>query len=113
MNDMPPAERLAKLKALEEWLAWQLNATRAKIRTVEAEVERDKRAAARAYAEMRWKVEPTREGRRTVLHRGGCSIWQGEVGYLEREEALLALQDDTITVDMCAVCNPEPGLRPG
>lgn len=111
MNDMPPEQRLAKLRALEEWLDWQLNSTRAKIRTVEAEVERDRRQRERAYAEARWKLEPTREGRRTVLHRGGCSIWQGEVGYLERQEVLLALEDDTITVEMCQVCNPEPGLR--
>ena len=107
---MPPAERLAKLRALEEWLDWQLNTTRAKIRTTEAEVEREKRAAARAYAEMRWKLEPARD-RRTVLHRGGCGIWKGEAGYLERGEVLLALQDDTLTVEMCGVCNPEPGLR--
>jgi hypothetical protein len=110
MNDISPGERLAKLRALEEWLDWQLNSTRAKIRTVEAEVEREKRAAARAYAEQRWKLQPTR-GRRTVLHRGGCGIWQGEHGYLERDEVLLALEDDTITVEMCGVCNPEPGLH--
>jgi hypothetical protein len=110
MPDLPPAERLAKLRALEEWLDWQLNSTRAKIRTVEAEVERAKRAEARAYAERRWKLEPAR-GKRTVLHRGGCGIWKGEQGYLERREVLLALEDDTFTVEMCQVCNPELGLR--
>ena len=104
VNDLPPAERLAKLKALEEWLDWQLNSTRAKIRTVEAEVEREK------HAEMRWKLEPARD-RRSVLHRGGCGIWKGEAGYLEREEVLLALEDDSLVVEMCGVCNPEPGLR--
>jgi hypothetical protein len=110
MNDLPPGERLAKLKALEEWLDWQLNSTRSKIRTVEAQVEREKRAAERAYAEQRWKLEPARN-KRAVLHRGGCGIWKKEHGYLERREVLLALEDDTITVEMCGVCNPEPGLR--
>ena len=90
---MSPDERLAKLRALAEWLAWQLNDTRNKIRTVEARVEQDKRAAARAWAEARWKFEPARDGR-TVLHRGGCGIWRGEHGYGERGEVLLALEDD-------------------
>lgn len=112
MNDLTPAERLAKLKTLEEWLAWQLDSTRAKLRTLEAEIERDKRQRERAYAEMRWKLEPAR-GRRAVLHRGGCGIWKGEHGYLERAEVLLALEDDTLTVEMCGVCNPESGLREG
>lgn len=110
MPDLPPAERLAKLRALEEWLDWQLNSTRAKIRIVVAEVEREKRTAARAWAEQRWKLEPARN-KRTVLHRGGCGIWKGEQGYLERHEVMLALEDDTFTVEMCQVCNPESGLR--
>lgn len=110
MNDMPPAERLAKLRALEEWLDWQLNSTRQKIRTLEAEAEREHRQAQRAWAEARWKLEPARDGR-TVLHRGGCGIWKGETGFLERGEVLLALEDDALTVEMCGVCNPENGLR--
>jgi hypothetical protein len=112
MNDMPPVERLAKLRALEEWLDYQLRTTRARIRTVEAEVERERKAAARAWQEQRWKLEPARD-RRTVLHRGGCGIWKGETGFLERAEVLLALEDDSLHVEMCGVCNPEPGLRGG
>ena len=110
VNDLSSAERLAKLKALEEWLAWQLANTRGKIRAVEAEVEQQKRAAARAWAEARWKLEPARD-RRTVLHRGGCGIWKGETGFLERGEVLLLLEDDSLHVEMCGVCNPESGLR--
>jgi hypothetical protein len=109
MNDLPAVERLTKLRALEEWLDWQLNNTRAKIRTLEAQVERDRKAAHRAWAEARWKVEPAREGR-TVLHRGGCGIWKKEAGYLERREVFLLLEDDTLKVEMCGVCNPESGL---
>jgi hypothetical protein len=112
MNDLSPVERLAKLKALEEWLAWQLNSTRAKIRTVEAEVEQEKKRAARAWAEARWKLEPARD-RRTVLHRGGCGIWTKQTGFLERDEVLLVIEDESLVVEMCGVCNPEPGLRAG
>jgi hypothetical protein len=110
MNDLPPAERLAKLRALEEWLDYQLRTTRAKIRTLEAEMDRARVQERRAWAEARWKLEPARD-RRTVLHRGGCGIWKGEAGFLERGEVLEALADETLAVEMCGVCNPEPGLR--
>jgi hypothetical protein len=53
MNDLPPVERLAKLRALEEWLDWQLNSTRVKIRTLEVQVEQDRKRAQRAWAEAR------------------------------------------------------------
>jgi hypothetical protein len=112
MNDLSPGERLAKLRALEEWLDYQLRTTRAKIRTLEAERDRERKAAARAWAEQQFKVEPARD-RRTVLHRGGCGIWKGEHAFLSREEALLALEDDSLAVEMCSVCNPEPALRGG
>ena len=112
MSDLPPAERLVKLRALEEWLVWQLGDTRRKIREVEAGMDRDRKQAARAWAEARWKLEPVRgEERRSVLHRGGCGIWKGEHGFLDRQEALVALEDDSMSVEMCTVCNPGPGLR--
>lgn len=112
MSDLPSGERLAKLRALEEWLAWQLADTRRKIRQVEADADRDRKQAERAWREARWKLEPVRgEHRRSVLHRGGCGIWKGEHGFLDRQETLLALGDESLAVEMCGVCNPEPGLR--
>lgn len=110
MNDLSPEERLAKLTALEEWLDYQLRTTRAKIRTLQAKVERGRKQAQRAWQEQRWKLEPARN-RRTVLHRGGCGIWKGETGFVTREEALLALEDESLHVEMCPVCNPKSGLR--
>lgn len=110
MSDLSPEERLAKQRTLREWLAWQLRVTDATIRTLEAEVEQAKRQAQRAHAEARWKLEPARD-RRSVLHRGGCGIWKGEHGYLERREVLEALADETLVVEMCGVCRPETGLR--
>ena len=111
VNDLPPDDRLAKLRALEEWLAWQLNSTRQKIRTVEAQVEQERHARQRAYAEQHWKLEPRRGTRETVLHRGGCGQWKRQMGYLSREEVMLALEDDEIKVEMCQVCRPETGLQ--
>lgn len=112
MNDLTPAERLVKLRALEEWLDWQLGDTRRKIRQLEADQERDRKAAARAWQEARFKLEPVRgDNRRSVLHRGGCGIWKGEHGFLDRQEALLALEDESMAVEECQVCNPGPALR--
>lgn len=110
MSDLPPEERLAKQRVLREWLAWQLRVTDATIRTLEAEVEHVKQQAQRAHAEARWKLEPARD-RRSVLHRGGCGIWKGEHGYLDRHEVLEALADETLIVETCGVCNPKSGLE--
>lgn len=112
MNDLSPVERLSKLRALEEWLAWQLHNTRQKIRTTEADIERDRRQRKRAHAEAHWKVEASRAGdRRSILHRGGCGQYKNELGLLEREDVVLLLQDDSMTIEMCGICRPETGLQ--
>jgi hypothetical protein len=110
---MPPEERLTKLRTLEEWLDYQLRTTRARIATLEADVERDRRQRERAYREQRWKLQPSRAAgdRTTTLHRGGCTMWQKEMGYLDRSEVLLALDDEDTIVEMCQICRPETGLR--
>ena len=113
MNDLSPSERLDKLRAVEAWLDWQLRQTRARIATLEAEAERERRQRERARAEMQWKLQPSRAAgdRTSILHRGGCTMWKNEMGYLSREDVMLALQDDTMTVEMCGICKPETGLR--
>jgi hypothetical protein len=113
VNDMPPAERLEKLRTLEAWLDWQLRQTRERIRTLEAEVERDQRQRERAWREQQWKLQPSRAAgdRTSILHRGGCTLWEGAAGYLSREDVLLALDDETMTIEMCGICRPETGLR--
>ena len=113
MNDLSPEERLDKLRTLEAWLDWQLRQTRASIRTLEAQLQQDRRQQQRARAEMQWKLQPSRAAgdRTSILHRGGCTMWRSEMGYLSREDVLLALGDDTMTVEMCGICKPETGLR--
>ncbi|MGP4052071.1 DUF6233 domain-containing protein [Streptomyces sp. 2A115] len=46
-----------------------------------------------------------------MLHRGGCGQWKRQMGYLERNEDLLALTDDELTIEMCQICRPETGLQ--
>ena len=113
MNDLSPGERLEKLRTLESWLDWQLRATRARIRDLQAEMERDRRQQQRARAEQQWKLQPSRAAgdRTSILHRGGCTLWKNEMGYISREDVLLALQDDTMTIEMCQICRPETGLQ--
>lgn len=109
---MPPGERLAKLRTLEEWLDYQLRTTRARIRDLQDEMERERRQQQRARAEQQWKLQPDRARKRvSTLHRGGCTLWTSEMGYLSRDEALLALDDETMTIEMCGICRPETGLR--
>lgn len=112
MSDLSPSDRLAKLAALEEWLDWQLKDTRRKKREVEAQIEQDRKRRERARAEMSWKIQPARadEGR-PMLHRGGCTLFKNPMGYLNREEALIALHDEGIGAECCTICRPETGLR--
>ncbi|MFF1709334.1 DUF6233 domain-containing protein [Streptomyces sp. NPDC058268] len=112
MSDLPADERLAKNKAVLEWMEWQVSQQRAKVRTLEAEVEQEARRRERARIEMSWKLQPRRaEGGRPLLHRGGCNLFTHEMGYLDRTEAIIALTDDELNVECCQVCKPETGLQ--
>ncbi|MFF1574847.1 DUF6233 domain-containing protein, partial [Leifsonia sp. NPDC058292] len=99
MSDLSPSERLAKLAALEEWLAWQLGDTRRKIRETEQAVEEERRRRERAHAELNFKIEPQRAGRGAKLHRGGCHLYRHEMGYITRDDALIALDDDGTPIE--------------
>ena len=110
MNDMPLEDRLAKNLAVLQYLEWQVKQQHAKVRTLEAEVERDRRRRERARVEQSWKLQPRRAGRPAMLHRGGCTLYKTEIGYLDRHEALIALEDEGIGLEPCEICNPLPGL---
>lgn len=111
MPDLPPD--LARLRTLETYLQMQLDAVRAAIRQAEQQEADDRRRRERARAEQSWKIQPQRtpgEGR-AILHRGGCSLWKTQLGYLTREEAVIALELEDPPVECCAICRPETGLR--
>ncbi|MGZ2361706.1 DUF6233 domain-containing protein [Streptomyces sp. 372A] len=102
---------LDKNRALVEWLDWQLNQAKRRVRELEVKAEQERRARERAYAEQRWKLQPRRGGRPAMLHRGGCSLSAGEHGLLDRAEALVALEEPE--VEVCEICRPETGLLGG
>ncbi|MFD0555363.1 DUF6233 domain-containing protein [Streptomyces rectiviolaceus] len=111
MSDLPLEQRLAKNRAVLEWLEWQVSQQRLKVRELEVQVEQDRKRRERARIEMSWKIQPKRadEGR-PILHRGGCNLFQNEMGYLSRMDAVIALTDDEVKAECCAVCRPETGL---
>lgn len=111
MSDLSPSERLAKLAALEEWLEWQLMDTRRKKRETEQAVEEERRRRERAHAELNFKIEPKRAGRDAKLHRGGCGLYKNQMGYINRDDAVIALEMTDPPIEPCAICNPVPGLN--
>ncbi|MFJ7200714.1 MULTISPECIES: DUF6233 domain-containing protein [unclassified Streptomyces] len=99
---------LDKNRILEQWLEWQLRHVRGRIRELEVKERQEERARERARAEQSWKIQPQRSGRTALLHRGGCGLYNAALGFLDREEALIALAEPDI--EPCEVCRPETGL---
>ncbi|MER6499181.1 DUF6233 domain-containing protein [Streptomyces sp. NPDC001455] len=102
---------LDKNRALEQWLEYQLRQVRARIRDLERAEEQDRRRRERARIEQIWKLQPQLAGTPAMLHRGGCGLYKTELGYLNREEAIIALAEPDI--EPWEVCRPETGLTTG
>lgn len=112
MSDDPSqVSDLEKNRILAEWLRWQLRQTENRIRELEVKEQQERHRRERARAEMSWKIQPERAGRPAMLHRGGCTLSAGEHGLINREEALIALQEPDI--EACEVCRPETALTEG
>ncbi|MGW1405387.1 DUF6233 domain-containing protein [Streptomyces sp. NPDC002403] len=99
---------LDKNRALEQWLEWQLRQVRGRIRELQVKEQQQRRARERARAEQSWKIQPQRSGSTALLHRGGCTSYSAQLGFLDRGEALIALAEPDI--EPCEVCRPESGL---
>lgn len=103
MNEPEPS-RLAKLRAVEQYLAWDLAQIRKRIADEEARL---------AAAPEGWHIQhlPGGDGKRGrgMLHEDGCGF-SGRVDLeLDRRAAVMALGDDVI--ETCSGCRPEEGLR--
>ncbi|MGW1744615.1 DUF6233 domain-containing protein [Streptomyces sp. NPDC002092] len=103
MSDLSPSERLAKLRAVEAWLEWQLRDTRRRIEQVAAE--------ARAVDGYITEAEH-RAGKPTgvTIHAADCPKIQQAVANLDATTAQYALVKDSGFNHACQHCRPDVAL---
>jgi hypothetical protein len=103
MSELSPFERLAKLRALEEWLDWQLRDTRRKIEQVAAETR-----ATHGYV-----TEPERRAGKAVgatIHTADCPRIGQAVTAISDTDARQAITRDPTFMHPCAHCRPDIAL---
>jgi hypothetical protein len=101
MNDLSPAERLAKYRAVEEWLVWQLGQTRRKIRDLE-------QPPPTAYV-----IEPKQHPRHpqpALIHTADCTMPQRDTSPVKDDQARIALTKGGDDITGCEFCNPGASL---
>ncbi|MEV8457689.1 DUF6233 domain-containing protein [Streptomyces sp. NPDC052095] len=101
---------LDKNRALEAWLEWKRQ-VRGRIRELEIAEQQERRRQEQARAAMRWKIQPQRSSSASLVRRGDCALYPTEGGFLDREEAVIALAE--LDIEPCQVCRPETGLVDG
>ncbi|GAA3482350.1 DUF6233 domain-containing protein [Streptomyces yanii] len=127
MSDLGSMSRLDKLRALEEWLDWQLRQTRGRIQQLEAQERqgRQRRAPERQRGGEQgeapvgkresgkrrprtfpdWGITDIGIGTlRSEVHRGDCFAAGKQLRAISREQALAALGDG---IQACEVCRPD------
>ncbi|MFG2220475.1 DUF6233 domain-containing protein [Streptomyces sp. NPDC048685] len=102
---------LDKNRALAQWLEWQLRQVRGRIRVLEIKEQQEQRRREQAHAALRWKIQPQRSSSAALVHRGDCALYPAQGGFLDREEAAIALAEPDI--EPCQICRPETGLVGG
>jgi len=103
MSDLTPVERLAKLRALEQWLDWQLRDTRRRIEAAEAQ----------ARAVTGYITEPERKAGQPVgvtIHTADCTRIQQAAATLDATKAQYALLKDSGFNHPCVHCRPDRAL---
>lgn len=97
MPDLSPADRLAKLRTLEEWLAWQLDQTRRKIRDLE-----------QAPPE-RYVLEPKQHPKHpqpALIHTADCTMPNRATSPIDAADARLGLTKGGEDIVGCEFCTP-------
>jgi nitrile hydratase len=103
MNDMPPGERLAKLRALEEWLAWQLETTRRKIHDLE---QQERQAVGYVVEKKIHEGHPLA----ATIHLADCTMPARETRPIDAETARRGLTEDPAFFQACEFCDPRKSL---
>ncbi|WP_327241560.1 DUF6233 domain-containing protein [Streptomyces sp. NBC_01320] len=127
MSDPGSISRLDKLRALQEWLDWQLRQTRGRIQQLEAQERQGQERRAPQRQRGREQGKPPVEKResekrrprtfpdwgitdigvgtlRSEVHRGDCFAAGKQLRAISREQALAALGDG---IQACEVCRPD------
>jgi len=103
MSDLTPVERLHKLRALEQWLDWQLRDTRRRIEAAEAQ----------ARAVTGYITEQERKAGQAVgvtIHTADCTRIQQAAATLDATKAQYALLKDGGFTHPCQHCRPDRAL---
>lgn len=104
MSDLPPDERLAKLRTLEAWLDWQLRDTRRKIHNLEQ----------MARQPARYVIEPKKHPTHplpALIHLADCTMTQRKTLPCSPDEVRLALTRETDIAAACEFCAPDKRLE--
>ncbi|MFF4338131.1 DUF6233 domain-containing protein [[Kitasatospora] papulosa] len=99
---------LEKNRILLDWLRWQVGATERRIRELEVQEAQERARREAAHAALRWKIQPQRSNATALLHRGDCTLYAMDGGFINREEAMIALAEPDI--EPCEICRPDTGL---
>ncbi|MET9592008.1 DUF6233 domain-containing protein [Streptomyces sp. NPDC006516] len=109
MPDSGGISRPDKWRATREYPAWQLLCADQKVRELEAQEQQEKKRQEQARAEQSWKIQPQRSSANALMHRGNCTLYKNDFGFISREEAVSALAEPDI--EACPICNPQAGLQ--
>ncbi|MFJ4967122.1 DUF6233 domain-containing protein [Streptomyces sp. NPDC088729] len=101
---------LDKNRALVDWLRYRLRQAESRVRELEVAERQERARVERARAERSWKIQPQRSNESALLHRGGCGLFTEPMGYISRQDAVVALAQPEI--EPCPVCAPETDLDP-
>jgi hypothetical protein len=103
MNDLSPAERLAKLRVLREWLEWQLNSTLQKISELE-------QAAGQSAGYVLEPKPNPKHPAPALIHVAGCTMTNRKTSPVTEHNARLSLTKDRDHFAPCEFCAPDKEL---
>ena len=103
MSDLPDGERLTKLRVLEEWLAWQLEHTRRKIRDLEQAQN----------TPVAYVIEPKQHPKHPEparIHLATCTMPERKTIPVDASQARIGLTKDPENTATCDFCDPGESL---
>jgi hypothetical protein len=107
VTELSPAERLARYRAVEAWLEWQLAQTR---RTI-ADLEQQAQQAPARYVIERKIRENHPQG--AIVHLADCTMPERATRPVDADDARQGLTRDGQFFHACEFCSPDKTLGLG